>query len=134
MYLLIKIRKRLRMYNIEFISYALFLFWVFGLMSVLLDLDHLWKLYGYNPPVNLTDWDGRPLHDSIVCLIVSGICSVVFLALIYGLVGNIFGGFRKGIWLLIMLGLNIATYLTSWRLGSKLNEMLENDDYDRDKS
>ena len=134
MYPLIKIRKRLRMYNIEFVTLTLFLFWIFGFMSVLLDLDHLWRLYGYNPPINLTNWTGRPLHNSVVYLIVSGFCSVVFLAFIYGLAGSLFQEFGKAIWMLMLFGLNIMTYLVSWRLGSKLNEMLENDDYDRSKS
>lgn len=96
-------------------------------MSVLLDLDHLWKLYGYKPPINLTNWAGRPLHNSAVFLIVSGICSVIFLAFIYGLAGLLFETFRKVVWVWILFGLNIMTYLVSWRLGSKLNERLGNE-------
>ncbi len=115
------------MHNVEFVSYALFLFWIFGLMSVLLDLDHLWKLYGYTPPINLTNWYGRPLHNSIVYLFVSGICSIVFLTLIYGLVGILFEAFREIVWMEILFGLNILTYLVSWRLGSKLNKRLGNE-------
>jgi len=115
------------MYHIEFVTCALFLFWIFGIVSILFDLDHLWKLYGYSPPVNLTNWDGRPLHDSIVCLIVSGICSVVLSAFIYGLGGSLFENFRTPIWLMILIGLNVATYLVSWRLGIRLNKRLGNE-------
>lgn len=115
------------MNGIEFIAFALFLFWIFGLVSILFDLDHLWKLYGHTAPVNLTEWDGRPLHTPAVGFIVSGVCSVVFLAFIYGLVGSIYENFRTEIWLLILIGLNVATYLVAWRMGIKLNKRLGNE-------
>ncbi|MFW9888138.1 MAG: hypothetical protein ACFFER_08150 [Candidatus Thorarchaeota archaeon] len=57
--------------NSELLYRAFLCFWLTGLSSALLDLDHSWKYFGMEEPFNLTGWFGRPLHHPVVLLLVS---------------------------------------------------------------
>jgi len=67
--------------NSELLYRAFLCFWLTGLSSALLDLDHIWKYFGMEEPFNLTGWFGRPLHHPMVLLLVSIILGGVLVAL-----------------------------------------------------
>lgn len=68
--------------NNEFIARTLLVFWIAGCLSVLVDLDHLWKLVGVEAPLNLTDWVGRPLHHPVVFMLYAIICGLLTVAFV----------------------------------------------------
>jgi hypothetical protein len=59
---------------IEFINISLFIFWISGIISVLVDMDHIWRIMGRKPPINYSKWNGRPLHTSIVFFCIAILC------------------------------------------------------------
>ena len=70
--------------NSELLFRTLLGFWVIGLSSALLDLDHTWSYLGFEEPINLTGWPGRPLHHPVVLLLVSVLLGIVLVSLGYG--------------------------------------------------
>jgi len=70
--------------NSELLFRTLLGFWVIGLSSALLDLDHTWSYLGLEEPFNLTGWSGRPLHHPVVLLLVSVLLGIVLVSLGYG--------------------------------------------------
>lgn len=70
--------------NSELLYRAFLCFWLAGLSSALLDLDHSWKYFRMEEPFNLTGWFGRPLHHPVVLLLVSLIFGVILVALGHG--------------------------------------------------
>ena len=70
--------------NSELLYRTLFGFWVIGLSSALLDLDHTWTYLGFEEPINLTGWHGRPLHHPVVLLLVSVLLGILLVSLGYG--------------------------------------------------
>ncbi len=68
----------------EFIFRALLVFGICGITSAMLDLDHSWKYLGFEEPINLTGWYGRPFHDPVVLLLVSIVLGFVLVSLGYG--------------------------------------------------
>jgi hypothetical protein len=75
--------------NIAEFHRAFFYFWIFGIISVLLDLDHVIQVYQHGMDLNLTNiahFGTRPLHLPILILssiifIVSGALLLRFLHL-----------------------------------------------------
>ncbi len=70
--------------NSELLFRTLLGFWVIGLSSALLDLDHTWSYLGFEEPINLTGWPGRPLHHPVVLLLVSVLLGILLVSLGYG--------------------------------------------------
>jgi hypothetical protein len=68
----------------EFLFRAFLVFGICGITSALLDLDHSWKYFGFEEPINLTGWYGRPLHSPVVFLLVSLVISIILVSLGYG--------------------------------------------------
>ena len=68
----------------EFLFRAFLVFGICGVTSALLDLDHSWKYFGFEEPLNLTGWDGRPFHSAVVLLLVSFALGVILVSLGYG--------------------------------------------------
>ena len=70
--------------NSELLFRTLLGFWVIGLSSALLDLDHTWSYLGLEEPINFTGWSGRPLHHPVVLLLVSVFLGILLVSLGYG--------------------------------------------------
>ena len=68
----------------ELVARALLVFWSCGIVSVLVDLDHIWSRLGLEEPFNLTGWIGRPLHHPVAFVLLGIICGVLTVALING--------------------------------------------------
>jgi len=67
--------------NSELLFRTLLCFWVVGLSSALVDLDHSWIYLSLEEPINLTGWPGRPFHHPVVLLLVSLVFGVILVAL-----------------------------------------------------
>lgn len=48
---------------------ALFIFGICGIVSVLTGLDHIWKIFGLEEPINLTYFAGRALHTTLIFIL-----------------------------------------------------------------
>ena len=70
--------------NSELVARTLLVFWVAGILSVLVDLDHFWKYSGLEEPFNLTGWIGRPFHHPMVYMLLGILCGVLVVALVDG--------------------------------------------------
>ena len=70
--------------NSELLFRTLLCFWVVGLSSALVDLDHSWIYLSLEEPINLTGWPGRPFHHPLVLLLVSVVLGIVLVSLGYG--------------------------------------------------
>jgi len=68
----------------EFLFRAFLVFGICGITSALVDLDHSWKYFGFEEPFNFTGWYGRPIHSSLVLLLVSLTLSIILVSLGYG--------------------------------------------------
>jgi len=68
----------------EFLFRAFIVFGICGVTSALLDLDHSWKYFGFEEPLNLTGLYGRPFHSPVVLLLVSLALSIILVSLGYG--------------------------------------------------
>ena len=68
--------------NSELVARTLLVFWIAGFLSVLVDLDHLWKYSGLEEPFNLTGWIGRPFHHPMVYMLLGILCGVLVVALV----------------------------------------------------
>jgi hypothetical protein len=68
---------------IEFINISLFIFWISGCISILVDMDHIWGRTGREPPVNYSKWKTRPLHTSGIFLIVAILYSIFICTFIF---------------------------------------------------
>ena len=76
---------------LELINEALFVFWIAGSFSVLLDMDHIWFRLGRKEPVNVTHWPGRTLHHPVIFIVFSLICGFIASTFIYGFYVSISG-------------------------------------------
>lgn len=120
-----------------FIGYALFIFWCCGIVSIFVDVDHIWALFGKEPPIRLSDSFGRPFHTRTVFIIVAIIFSFIMVTFGNGFYEEILRIFGEEGSLLVMIILNVMTYYGSKRIGkqlsiklynrSKLNERLGNE-------
>lgn len=59
---------------------ALHVFWIVGIGSVLLDLDHLWKVLGLEAPISFTYFAGRDFHTPLIFIITGCFFGIVFTA------------------------------------------------------
>lgn len=119
------------------IGYALFIFWCCGIVSIFVDVDHIWNLFGKEPPVRFSDSFGRPFHTRTVFIIVAIIFSFIMVTFGNGFYEEILRIFGEEGSLLVMIILNVMTYYGSKRIGkqlsiklynrSKLNERLGNE-------
>ena len=69
---------------IEPLNEALFVFWIFGCISVLADMDHIWFRLGRVAPVNVSHWPGRTLHHPIIYFVLSIVLGIFVLPFVYG--------------------------------------------------
>ena len=122
-----------------FISYALFIFWYCGIISIFVDVDHIWALFGKEPPIRFSNSFGRPFHTRAIFTIIAVFVSFIMVAFGNGFYQEVLRIFGEGGSLLAMVLLNVITYYGSKRVGKRLgiklyNKRLENNDYDRNKS
>jgi hypothetical protein len=96
---------------IEFINMSLFVFWICGSISVLVDMDHIWSRIGREPPVNPSKWVGRPLHTSVIFSIIGIIYGCFVAAFVYGLYVQMATGVGILGTLSALSGLNIVTLI-----------------------
>lgn len=61
----------------------LFIFGICGAVSVLADLDHIWKIFGMEEPINLTYFPGRALHTPLVFILYGVIAGCIIFAYAY---------------------------------------------------
>jgi len=73
---------RFEVTNNGMVARALFVFWIAGCLSVLVDLDHVWKYAGLEEPVNFTGWIGRPFHHPVVFVLYAVVCGLFVLAFV----------------------------------------------------
>jgi hypothetical protein len=104
---------------IGIITYALFIFWIGGIVSIFIDSDHIFGLIGRKPSFKFSETYGRPFHTRTIFILVAYVISFFMGTFIYGFYKGILLGIGDGETLLLMLGLNIFTYLGSKYLGNK---------------
>ena len=63
--------------NIAVIVYSLLIFGTFGFISVLVDLDSIWKILGVASPLNFTLLEGRDFHTPLLFVMYACIFSIV---------------------------------------------------------
>jgi len=91
---------------------ALFMFWIFGISSVLIDADHLWAFFHWIPPIDIGPTSARCLHNPIFYCILSGIASIIVAPFINGYVAKIRHNLiRKKLYLLIFLDVGTFVFL-----------------------
>ena len=137
-----------------FISYALFIFWCCGTISIFVDVDHVWSLLGKESSIRFSDSFGRPFHTRTIFTIIAVFASFIMVTFGNGFYREILRVFGEEGFLLVMVILNVITYYGSKRVGkklgirlynkkcqrinfdskSRLNKRLENNDYNRNKS
>jgi hypothetical protein len=61
---------------VKFIG-ALLIVWIFGSISVLVDLDSIWKILGITSPFNFTLLEGRDFHTPLLFVLFACIFSIV---------------------------------------------------------
>lgn len=106
------------------LTYALFVFWVCGSFSVLLDLDHIWTLFKRVCPVRLSESYGRPLHTRVVFSLVSCLVGIVVVTFANGLYAGILRQFGEGGANLLFLILILSTFVLAKYLGKRLFKRL----------
>jgi len=107
------------------ISYTLFVFWICGSFSVLLDIDHLWTIFKRISPIRFSESYGRPLHTRMVFIVVSCVVSLCVVTLADGLYRGILqeSGERGAI--ILFLCLIIITIILTKYIGRYfLNRMM----------
>lgn len=108
------------------IVYALFIFWCCGIVSIFVDVDHIWALFGKESPIRFSDSFGRPFHTRTVFIIVAIIFSFIMVTFGNGFYGEILRIFGKEGSLLVIVILNVMTYYNSERVGKRLSICLYN--------
>jgi hypothetical protein len=63
---------------------AFYIFCICGLVGFLIDLDHIWDVFGLQAPINFSGWNSRPFHTTLVFVMVGLIASGIITALTYG--------------------------------------------------
>jgi len=63
---------------------AFYIFFVCGIVGVLIDLDHIWSIFGVPEPITFTGWYSRPFHTALIFILVGFIASGFITALTYG--------------------------------------------------
>ena len=109
-----------------FISYALFIFWCCGIVSIFVDVDHIWALFGRKPPIRFSNSFGRPLHTRTIFTFIAVIASFIMVTFGNGFYREILRIFGEGGSLLVMVFLNVISYYGSKRVGKRLGIELYN--------
>ena len=109
----------------EPLSKALFIFWVCGIYSVLLDMDHIWILLGRREPVNFTHWPGRCLHHPIVFLLLSIVSGCLIFPSIFGFYVQIPGQIGELATLLGESGIIVITIIGLYLFDKKTKGFLD---------
>jgi hypothetical protein len=86
--------------KIAIVVSALFIFGLFGVPSLLVDVDHIWKILGITSPVNFTIVEGRDIHTPLLFVMSACIFSIIVTAFAFRqrIIGRIMGIFPFGIW------------------------------------
>jgi hypothetical protein len=101
------------------IAYTLFVFWVCGSLSVLVDIDHIWTILERVSPIRFSESYGRPFHTRIVFIVVACIICFSIITLGNGFYRGILQQFGEGGTVVFFLLLIILTYIFSKYLGEK---------------
>lgn len=101
------------------IAYSLFIFWMCGIISILIDCDHIFCLIGRKPCIKFSESYGRPFHTRTIFILVAFFVSIFVVSYVYGFYRGILFGIGEREVLLLMISLNLITYFGSKYLGSK---------------
>lgn len=118
---------------IGIVAYALFILWCCGTSSILVDFDHIWSIIGREPPITLCTGYGRPLHTRRVFIVFACICAGIMVTFGTGFYRGIVVFLGIEMVLLLMIVMNVVTYLFSKRLGKKLATIMLNHKRERRK-
>ena len=72
------------MKQIEWAYCAFYIFCICGAVGLLIDLDHVWDIFGLQAPINFSGWNSRPFHTPLVVIMVGLIASGIIAAFTYG--------------------------------------------------
>ena len=72
------------MKRVEWAVCALYIFCICGIVGILIDLDHIWDIFGLQAPINFSGWNSRPFHTPLVFVMAGLIASGIITALTYG--------------------------------------------------
>lgn len=100
------------------LPYTLFVFWVCGSFSVLLDFDHIWMVLKRIPPIKLGVSYGRPLHTRTVFVVASCFIGLCVVTLADGLYRGILQGIGEGGTSVLFLCLIILTFVLTKYIGA----------------
>lgn len=109
---------------IGWILYALFVFWISGVISVLIDIDHIFVLTGRKPPIKFSDTYGRPLHSRVIFTLVAVGISFVMATFVDGLYREILLGCGVGGAILFLVGLIVITGVVTKKVGRNFGNKL----------
>jgi len=70
--------------KIAWASCAFYIFCICGCIGFLPDMDHFWDIFGLQAPINLSGWNSRPLHVSLVFIVFGFLSSSIVVALTNG--------------------------------------------------
>ena len=106
------------------IVYSLFVFWVCGIVAVLIDFDHIFVLIGRKPRFKLSDSYGRPFHNRAVFALVAVVISLCMATSFDGFYRGILSGLGFGGTVLLLIGMIIITYIVVKKVGNNFGERL----------
>lgn len=72
------------MNRVAWTSCAFYIFLICGAVGVLVDLDHIWSMFGILEPITFTGWYSRPFHTALIFIMVGFIASGIITALTNG--------------------------------------------------
>lgn len=72
------------MKRIEWAYCAFYIFCICGFVGFLIDLDHVWDVFGLQAPINFSGWNSRPFHTPLVFIMVAFVASSVIATFTYG--------------------------------------------------
>lgn len=104
----------------EFIAYTLFVFWVAGIISILVDVDHIWTLCKRVCPVRFSDSYGRPFHTNTIFVVVAIIGSILVVTFVDGFFRGVLQRVGAGETTLLLICLIGVTYYLSRDISEQL--------------
>ena len=102
------------------ISYTLFIFWIGGCLSICVDIDHIFVIFGRKPPIKLSDSFGRPFHTRAIFTFVAIVGSFIVVTLANGFYREILFRFGEGGTIVFLVILIVLTYISSKFLGQRI--------------
>ena len=72
------------MKKVAWASCAFYIFLICGFVGILVDLDHIWSVFGIPEPITFTGWYSRPFHTALIFILVGLIASGVITAFTNG--------------------------------------------------